>query len=291
MQGLRASRSVLVIGGLLAFLAVVAVAAAGHAPSAGASRPSTPAPRLVQDYVATLALLIMPIGALIIVWAALMGRVYKEVPLKKPTEIPLHGVPRPFLWVAMILAAIAIGLHFNDRNRGVGQPGSGGTGAPAPQSKAPDARDRYEPQFRWLPLIVVGALVFGVGGAMVLMAVRRQREQLLAATPLRETLADVLTETLDDLRREADPRKAVIGAYAKMERTLAARGVPRRESEAPAEYLARILDVVSASGHSVRRLTKLFARARFSPHEIDLQMKEEAIEALTGLRAELQASG
>ena len=54
----------------------------------------------------------------------------------------------------------------------------------------------------------------------------------------------MLTETLDDLRSEPDPRKAVIGAYAKMERTLAARGLPRHESEAPEEYLARILDVV-----------------------------------------------
>jgi len=121
------------------------------------------------------------------------------------------------------------------------------------------------------------------------MALRRQRE-LLAATPIRETLAEVLTETLDDLRNEADPRKAVIGAYAKMERTLAARGVPRRKSEAPHGYLARIIDVVSGSAHSAQRLTRLFARARFSPHEIDLRMKEDAIDALTGLRAELQAA-
>ena len=117
-------------------------------------------------------------------------------------------------------------------------------------------------------MFVVGSLVVGIGGAMVLMSVRRQRE-LLAATPIRETLEEVLTETLDDLRREPDPRKAVIGAYSNMERTLAARGAPRHESEAPDEYLARILDVVGASGHSVRRLTRLFARARFSPHEID----------------------
>ena len=34
-------------------------------------------------------------------------------------------------------------------------------------------------------------------------------------------LADVLDETLDDLRAEADPRRAVIAAYARMERALA----------------------------------------------------------------------
>jgi Domain of unknown function (DUF4129) len=287
MQGLRAWRSVLVIVGLAAFLALVAVAAAGHAPSAGASRPSTPAPRLLQDYVATLAILMMPIGVLLVVWAALMKRVYADVPLKKSQEIPLHGVPRPLITVALILAALAVYVHFADPSK-VGQ-GSGTAGAGAGKKKAAAKQDEYEPQFRWLPMIVVGSLVVGIGGAMALMAARRQRE-LLASTPIRETLDEVLAETLDDLRREDDPRKAVIGAYAKMERTLAARGVPRRQSEAPVEYLTRILEVVSASGHSVRRLTGLFARARFSPHEIDAQMKEEAIDALTGLRAELQAA-
>ena len=79
----------------------------------------------------------------------------------------------------------------------------------------------------------------------------------------------------------------MIGAYARMERTLAARGFPREESEAPDEYLARILAVVGASGHSVRRLTRLFERARFSEHEIDPGMKEDAIDSLSGLRAEL----
>ena len=53
-------------------------------------------------------------------------------------------------------------------------------------------------------------------------------------------LADVLEETLDDLRAEQDPRRAVIAAYARMERALAAYGLPRNPSEAPDEYLQRI---------------------------------------------------
>ena len=47
---------------------------------------------------------------------------------------------------------------------------------------------------------------------------------------LAEALADVLEETLDDLRAERDPRRAVIAAYARLERTLAAFGLPRRPS-------------------------------------------------------------
>jgi hypothetical protein len=288
MQGQRAWRSVLAIGGLMALLALVAVAAAGHAPSAGASRPSSPAPQLLRDYVATLALLMMPLGLILIVWASVMSRVYKDVPLKTPKGFPVTGVPRPFIQIAILIAVIALALRFHPfDNRDQGS----GSSKPIPAATKPagDQKSKYEPQFQWLPMIVVGSLILGIGGALAVMAARRQRE-LLAATPIRETLAEVLDETLDDLRSEKDPRKAVIGAYASMERTLAARGVPRRESEGPAEYLTRILEVVSASGHSVRRLTRLFSRARYSPHEIDVQMKEEAIDALTGLRAELQAT-
>jgi hypothetical protein len=286
MQGLRTWRSVLAVGGLLAFLAIVAVAAAGHAPSGGASRPSTPAPRLLIDYVTTLAILIMPIGVVVVLWAGVMGRVYKDVPLKQSKAFPIPVVPRPLLSAAFILIALAIAVHFFDPSRA--RVGAAGGGSSTEKKKAGGKPDEYEPQFRWLPMIVVGSLVVGIGGAMGLMALRRQRE-LLAARPMRETLAEVLDETLEDLRDEPDPRKAVIGAYARMERTLAARGIPRREAEGPGEYLARILDVVSASGHSVRRLTGLFARARYSPHEIDAAMKEDAIDALTGLRAELAA--
>ena len=289
MQGQRAWRSVLAIGGLMALLGLVAVAAAGHAPSAGASRPSAPAPTLLRDYIATLALLMMPLGLILIVWAGLMSRMYKDVPLKTPQGYPVRGVARPYIQIAILIAIIALALRFHPFDRG-----DQGTGSstPPPAATEPannEKSDQYEPRFRWLPIIVVGSLILGIGGAMAVMAARRQRE-VLAETPIRETLAEVLDETLDDLRNEPDPRKAVIGAYANMERTLAARGVPRHESEAPVEYLRRILEVVSASGHSVRRLTRLFSRARYSPHEIDAEMKEEAIDALTGLRAELQAA-
>jgi len=290
MQGQRAWRSVLAIGGLMALLALVAVAAAGHAPSSGASRPSAPAPKLVQDYVSTLALLLMPVGLIIFVWAALMSRMYKDVPLKRPAAFPINRVRRRFFSQIVIIIALlvlVVRFHpFDNRNQG------SGTSNPATPAVGPaDAQKRkqYEPQFRWLPMIVVGGLILGIGGAMAVMAIRRQR-RLLAEIPIRETLAEVLDETLDDLRNEPDPRTAVIGAYAHMERTLAARGVPRQESEAPVEYLQRILEVVSASGHSVRRLTRLFSRARYSPHEIDAEMKEDAIDALTGLRAELGAA-
>lgn len=286
MQGQRAWRSVLAISGLLAMLAVVAVAAAGHAPAGGASKPSTSTPRLVQDYMATIFLIMMPIGAFLIFWAAFLRRAYANVPLKKS---PLYAGQKPLVTVAFIFVILFLVVRLGHPTH---NPLSGGAGAggKSPTQKTQPGPKQYEPHFQWLPVFVIGSMVVGIGGAMAFLALRRRREEEEERAPVRETLAEVLGETLDDLLRERDPRKAVIGAYVKMERTLAARGFPRRESEAPLEYLARILGIVGGSGHSARRLTRLFERARFSPHEIDEKMRDDAIESLMGLRAELEAA-
>jgi hypothetical protein len=100
----------------------------------------------------------------------------------------------------------------------------------------------------------------------------------------------VLDETLDDLLAEPDPRRAVIAAYARMERAFAAHGVPRRQFEAPHEYLGRVLAEATGGGRGAVRLTALFERARFSPHEVDSAMKTDAIEAIQALQAELAAA-
>jgi hypothetical protein len=279
-------RGVLPVIGLIGMLAVVAVAAAGHSPAGGASRPSTSTPHLVKDYIGTLGLIMLPIGAFVIFWSAFLRRQYANVPLKS-SRYSGQIAPKPVVYVAVLFVLLLIAVRYGHRNQTTLPGGNPAAGAGDKVNTAPGHKE-YEPQFRWLPIFVIGSLVVGLGGAMAILALRRRRDEVERA-PVRETLAQVLSETLDDLLRERDPRKAVIGAYAKMERTLAARGFPRYDWEAPYEYLGRILGIVGGSGHSVRRLTKLFERARFSPHEIDEEMKDDAIESLQGLRAELEA--
>ncbi len=281
-------RGVLPIVGLLGMLAVVAVAAAGHSPTGGASRPSTGTPKLLADYLATIALIMLPIGAFLIFWAAFLRRAYANVPLKKSPLYPGQVVPKPLVTVAFIFLILFIAVRYGHPARNPPPEGAAAGGKSKTQKTQPANKD-YEPHFQWLPVFVIGSLVVGIGGAMAFLALRRRRDEVELA-PARETLAEVLSETLDDLRDEPDPRKAVIGAYAKMERTLAARGFPKHEAEAPLEYLGRILGIIEGSGHSAHRLTRLFERARFSPHEVDQKMKDDAIESLVGLRAQLEAS-
>jgi hypothetical protein len=97
-------------------------------------------------------------------------------------------------------------------------------------------------------------------------------------------------ESLDDLRAEPDPRRAVIAAYARLERVLAAHGLPRKPSEAPFEYLTRMLTNLLVSDRAARALTDLFERAKFSQHAVGPEMKEQAIDALETVRDDLLAA-
>jgi membrane protease YdiL (CAAX protease family) len=288
-NGKGAWRAPLAIVALLGLVGVVAIAAAGRAPAGGESRPSGHAPTLLVDYISTIALLFVPVGVILIIWAAFARRQRQQAGIGK------RGRGRTL--VTVVLVVIVLGgaavlrsqfpSTFNRRSANTSTaPGQTTTkkGASSKPAQTPQAH------FRWLPLVILGSLVVAFGGAAGYVAYRR-RYGILPEGPTAAEVSAVLTETLDDLYREPDPRKAVIAAYAKMERSLAVRGMPREPSEAPLEYLERILDYVQASSHSVRRLTKLFARARFSPHEIDVPMKNDAIEALKGLRADLEVAG
>jgi len=142
---------------------------------------------------------------------------------------------------------------------------------------------------RWDEIAVVLALLLGLG---VLAVATRRR---LGAPTERnrrapELLAAALDESLDDLRSDPDLRRAIVAAYARMETVLGAAGLPRDPAEAPLEYVERALLTLDASAGAVRRLTDLFEWARFSQHEPEPWMRDDAVEALVAVRDELRAS-
>ena len=155
----------------------------------------------------------------------------------------------------------------------------------------PSARVRNLPprhaNFDWpLALSVIGLIL--VGGAILVVRLRRQELPESGEATVEHELASAVETTIDDLRLEGDARRAVIAAYANMERVLASHGLARRRSDAPLEYLARVLRQLHVRESAVRSLTELFEYAKFSPHEIDAAMKEEAIAALEHVRDDLR---
>jgi hypothetical protein len=117
-------------------------------------------------------------------------------------------------------------------------------------------------------------------------AVQEEPEDELESS--RRELSELVGISIAEIEREADPRRAVIRAYAGMESTLSRHGLGRRPFETPGEYLSRAFVALRLSRRPGERLTQLFEQARFSTHAIGPEMKNEAIAALSELRGELK---
>ncbi len=95
---------------------------------------------------------------------------------------------------------------------------------------------------------------------------------------------------LAPLREPADPRAAVIEAYARMENVLAERQLGRRTPEAPREYLRRVMLEQGMPQESLTTLTALFEEARFSRHPIPESAPRRAASELQTARVALAAA-
>jgi hypothetical protein len=278
-------RALLLGGAAVVLLMLAAVAAGGY--SLGGSG-STEASPYAVDTLATVALAVYAIGAVsVIIGLFVTGldvrRGGEQLKPRRRSTIIVTII----LGLALLSAAASGRFHFRLHQPGSDQPGTP-LGSNGKQQNGPSGRKSHEPQFQPVPFALV---IGGVGTAVVAFVLaERRRTRRLPVEAAADELAGALEVTLDDLRAERDPRRAVIAAYARMERALAAHGIPRRRFEAPHEYLARVLDDLTHGGRGARQLTELFERARFSTHDIDPSLKDEAIAAVESLQAELAAA-
>jgi hypothetical protein len=221
-----------------------------------------------------------------------------------------HGAPqsweearrRPW-WAPPAMAAVAIasvsalfaGIAWLSRGKhaGIGQNGGGGPSRFLPRLKEDDLT-----RAGWQPLVAgICAAVLGI--VVYRLVVRRWRR---VASPLASWLdpgdldgprgeaVAALDDSLAALEAEPDARKAVIAAYARMDRSLRRVGLGREPWEAPFEHLGRVTADLGATAAVGATLAALFERAKFAPHPCGPEMKQAAIEALRRLRHEL-ASG
>ena len=285
----RGRNTLLTTLGVLTALVVVAISAGGSIP-AGEGEARGPAQALV-DVLFTLYLLTIALSAVLVVYLLVLRR-------KLQKEGGADVKRRPLQTLLSLIVLIGAGSLLARRlaghdpiqpfqvEEGVGQ------GGPLGQTTTSADAVVYEPGFAVLPTVFTVALIaLAVGGWWYAgRARRRVRGELDGDDLLASELAAAVDESLDDLRAEPDPRRAVIATYARFERVLGAYRLPRRPAEAPLEYLARMLDDLSVSPNAARRLTDLFERAKFSQHAVVSEMKDEAIAALETVRDNLLAA-
>lgn len=269
---------------LVGLLAVVALAAGGRAPLGDERSDGRGPPMVFWDYLLSTAVVVLVLALPVVGWLFWLSR-FSSGRRRSGRRFDLLVLAYVALACASVVALSRIWGDEADRQ----EPRRPRAEARRPP---PERDEQRTPEFRWLPLFVVG------GAAVVLIAYqgtrarRRAHLEPRSDDELLDELAALVDDTLDDLRGEADARRAVVSAYARMERILAAFGAPRQPYEAPLEYLRRVasdLDRVPGVVRLVFELTHLYERAKFSQHEIDVEMKEHAIATLLSLRAELLA--
>ena len=110
----------------------------------------------------------------------------------------------------------------------------------------------------WWVLGGVAMLGAAVLLCVVLVRRRRRREEVGPRRSEREELLVAVDVSLKELEDDPDPRRAVINAYASMERVLSERGLPRRPFETPLEYLARWAGVLHVGRVAAEALAALY---------------------------------
>ncbi len=269
----RAAAAVAVVLGLL----LVVGASARHPLNGGAPAPSLP----------TWPLLFV-VGVGLVVSAALGIAVLGPIMRARagqPGRSALRAGPLT-LSLSLLVPAAVIALYTtqgaNGERKAIGQP------TPASHNKlAGKPGERGADHSTGIAALTagVGAGVVGFAG----LAIVRARRRRVGALEPRAMVAAGARDAAAAAAIPADPRAAVLAAYARMEAALASVGLARRPSDAPREYLARLETGLGGGRAAAARLTELFERARFSPHPVGEDSRAEAIGALERLRMELEA--
>lgn len=279
-------RTLVFVAALTGLVALVAVASRGHSPTGGGTTHSVDW-RFIWEFVLIGFFALTIISLPLAVWTVYSTRT--DDPMRSTKRRQRSIVRVAFFMLLLLLFSIALyirnrDLHDHHQNPKINLPGLGG-------GKNALARHPKAIPFDWAPAIIILSIAVVAAIVVTYLMFRSPPRRPPTRAEIANRLSSLLDESLDDLRAERDPRRAVIATYARMERTLAGFGFPRAAAEAPREYLGRVLrDLLEASAEAVSKLTALFERAKFSAHEIDPGMKNDAIDALVEMRDELRGA-
>jgi phage tail sheath protein FI len=193
----------------------------------------------------------------------------------------------PFAVGAVLVIAALLGTH--TVHTGTRLPVGAAPGRSVTPSGAANASGSGFVLPGWVPWTLLLVLI-AAAALVVVVLVRRGRSSAPdSAEP--DTVRTAVRAAIGALDTNDDPRHGVIAAYVAMEGTFAVNGLARTESEAPREYLERVLGAEGVVDRDARTLTGLFEQARFSPHPISARMRDLARSALAGLHSRPEGGG
>jgi len=265
-------------------LAVAALASRGDG-SGSLTPPGSGAASSAGHHVLVVAIVVLTpilavLGGVFFVYAQVHRLRERDADALKKLKQSRRKAAAAFLLIVVGISLwLRSGHHLvNPFSHGSGAGGGSGTlGRPGSAHPAVTGSD-------WTAIVVIWVVL--VAAAALLYLRYRASRRAVAPVPAAMLAEEPGESEVARLRRELDPRRAVIAAYASMERLMARDGVPRGAHEAPMEYLGR----VTLHGHrrvaAVHRLTALFQRGRFSHRPVDEAMRQRAIDAVEELEGE-----
>jgi hypothetical protein len=283
-------RASVVIGvGLLLALA----ATLGPAPSPGGEAGASLIIRL-PDVVRTLVLTLLALSALLLLAVQRPQRPREDDPLaerayRRRSTWATVLVPVPLV----VLVIIAWYLTWNAWATDEGHPLeraltaiAGLLDLLASARKPPTSVAAFDVTIAGLALL----LALGLFTLMLLVALAGPLEKWLAG---RTTAAPPETPPADppgDLRTEPDPRQAVMRAYGRFERAMAAARAPRAPWQTPTEFMRAALARRPLPVSPVARLTGLFELARFSDRPLGADARDAACDCLDAITHALETA-
>ncbi|MQA91795.1 MAG: DUF4129 domain-containing protein [Gemmatimonas sp.] len=268
-----------------------------------------------------LAVIALVAGASIVAGLGVAVFVRRSLSFRELRAMPLwSAVRRGIPWGSVALAALIL---FTISRTGLDDANDGGpndeassilAGEPGPDGMITDDRQgllagedrRVEttvdvgPESSGLDRRLLGSVALAVAiiGAMVLASRTwrsKRREGLAGADDTAEDPAvqeamEAVTNTIDMMVGDPDPRRAIIGAYARLLEGLSNCGGGRRPHEAPLEHLHRVLNILNVRPEPLRGLAGLFQIARFSTRPLSSADREQALAALRAAARDLAAN-
>lgn len=219
------------------------------------------------------------------------------------------------LLLAALVAATFDGVGWPDR---FPLPERTGSSEPAPETDGGE-QPRVEPEPReppsasepsalpaWTRIVVRSLVILVLACALIALLVSVRfvilRRRLRGDAALRgdalplpvadpqaepEPVETALVHSLAGLD-EGSPRNAVVGCWIRLEEMATSRGLPRQESDTPAEFVARALEAYRLDREALERLADLYREARFSEHPLAEEHRTQARACLERLVEEVR---
>lgn len=221
-------------------------------------------------------------AASIVIAAALTGLLFASVTTSDGVD--LWGAPR---WDPAPIEIDPIDIDPTREEVGTSEPSEQTTPSPV---ELPD----------WITAILRVLLVTAAIVALITMFVGawHRRPRLRWRPPAIgdddfDVLPDVAAAVVDEAAEQraallgGAPRNAIVRCWLRLERDVAAAGLPRRPSDTSAEFTERVLARYSVDSEAIRELAALYREARFSVHPIDETARRAALDALDRLHRAL----